>query len=285
MKIPKWVWIAGGAAGVGALLLASGDGDGPQRTGAPKGPIRVNGGEGPQRTSGGPEGTSTYGPDGPPAIGPSGAVEGQTTIVYAQTNNAGVVGGLIPFTAKDVPSISVPDFGGILGSIPSSVIEGTYGMVRQATAEKLYPDSFTEPDGQLSEITAVSLDDGGAADMEVVIDVYASEGMGGAWYKCRRLTFESVVDTSRMFNESSAVVSDPLPPGQKKLRSCHYSSRDYAKAGLSLDVVPRPEAPGEIVLYAVMSRDAGRLRLGLYLWLPPRLGQHKAVVNWSIARD
>lgn len=258
--IPWWVLALGGAAAVGTVAaVASGGGGGPQR---------VKG--------------KTFGPDAskvPVKKLDELGVTGEKIVTYSQVNNQGNVGGLVPYDQKNAPSISIPNAEGIVGKIAKSFV-AVYDLVKEYTGGKLYPDKWTEPDGQLFELVRVSLPDGRA---DIVVTANVQAGWEDEWFYCRRVVWDETIEVGRILDEADASVFEYGTQSQKARIACLYSNRAYDAAGLSVDVIPRP-APGDVGLVAVVAEEAGGLALGLYLWLPPRLGKHRAKVEWKISR-
>lgn len=222
-----------------------------------------------------PTTTGTWNPSGDGPAATKAPVKGFVTITYSQANRAGNVGGLVALNQKDSP-LSVYPTAGSSGGIVN--VDGIVGKISELvdiwTGGEYYPDSWTEPQGQIDEIYATSF--GEQARVWMAIDLYAHSGT--KWYFCRRIEIDEYITVSRV------ITVPPVEevPGQKALIPCLYSQRRYAEAGLSVDLVPRPGTPGEVEVHAMVSLEAGVKRLALFLWLPPRLGRHMAKVAYQI---
>lgn len=262
MKSKTWLWLLGGGVVVGGVAALAGGGGKKGFSGAVVKPVTMNVPFFPT-------------PDGSVQ---SESFEGEKTVSYTSANRAGTVGGLVAATQKDVPSVVVPVAGvPVVGAVVGELVK----LVSAWAGGKLYPDAWTEPQGQLVELTAfgVPLD---APPSRISVLVTLQSGFEDEWYSCSRSVFNADnVNVSR-------VIGRPQPPdwfpqsSEKGKIACLYSRRQYGEAGLSVDVVPLPNAPGDIELHVKVSEEAAQRRVGLYLWLPPRLGKHRAEVQWKI---
>lgn len=207
---------------------------------------------------------------------------GGRTAQVTTTNGQGTIGGLVPFTQKGVPNVRIPT-AGIIGKAVVGVATSLIDLAAQWTGGNLFPDQWTEPDGQMFELGAMLLPDAGAV-VAVEVKLQARMSTKSPWKTCRVVKFgPTMVETSRVLDAGEPPVT---PPGQKTLTECKYSRADYKALGFnwSNKVMPRPEAPRRAQLHLQVTPEAGKRRLGIYLWMPPRLGLHRFTAKWRVER-